>query len=121
MSWPRFLCPEAVWWGGLGPSCPSLATSVGTESFSVQGKSFLLGYVLDESLFVGDGVLWCWPTLVLGLLVWLVGGQIRVVTTPPGLHRDGDMIPVRKRGTKNMLADQNKEPQQSTAFNHLIA
>lgn len=59
--------------------------------------------------------------LGLGLTRMAGWGADLWVTTPPGFHRDGDMIPVRKRGTKNMLADQNKEPQQSTAFNHLIA
>lgn len=42
--------------------------------------------------------------LGLGLTRMAGWGADSWVTTPPGFHRDGDMIPVRKRGTKNMLA-----------------
>lgn len=44
-------------------------------------------------------------------------GQINPISSAVG----GDMIPIRKRGTENMLADHNKELQQPAAFNHLAA
>lgn len=108
----------------MGPSYHTLATSVGTESSSVQGTPFLLGYVTV-----------CWMShckqemgyddcsiLGLGLTHMTGWEQINVIDNPISVAVGGRHDPHQEmRHRKTCWQTTTKELQQPIAFSHLAA